>query len=87
MHQSTASRRHDPRYPALGPQRNICHRLGPAPKHQLDQRPGRAEQRQFEIPLWQDTNVRPLILDVLCDPNGDGAGSGKITLEAGEDLA
>jgi hypothetical protein len=39
------------------------------------------------ISLWQDANVRPLALDGLCDPYGDGAGSGEITVEARKDLA
>jgi hypothetical protein len=37
----------------------------PDAHHQLDQRPGRAEPRQAEIPLWQDANIRPPALKDL----------------------
>src|SRR5712671_654372 len=86
-HRSTTRCRYDPHYPALRPQRYVSDRLSPASQHELDQGPGRTQQRYAEIPLWQCADIRPLVLDVLCDLDGDSASSGKVTLEARENLA
>src|SRR5690242_8849768 len=52
----------------------------------LDQRPGCAKQRDFEIAFRRDPKIRPLELDLLCDPYRDSAGSGKIIRIAGENF-
>jgi hypothetical protein len=37
-------------------------------------------------PLWRHANIRPLVLDVLCEPHRNSSGSDKITLEIRENL-
>jgi hypothetical protein len=86
VHGRISRRRHDPGYPALRPQRDVCARLGPTSQHELDQRPRRTEQRQAEIPLRQYADIRPLVSEVLCDLDADRASSDKVTLEARENL-
>ena len=86
MHGSISCRRHDPRYPAVRTQRNVRGRLGPTSQHELDQRPGRTEERQAEIPPRQYANIGPLVLDLLCDIYGYGPSFLKITLEARENI-
>jgi hypothetical protein len=86
VHGGIARGRNDPRYAAVWAQGNIRDCFGAAPQHQLDQGPRRTEERQAEIPLWQNANVRPLILNILCHSHWDGAGSRQIALETQENL-
>ena len=55
-------------------------------QHNLDERPGCAKQRDSEIAFRRDPEIRPLELNVLCDPHRDSASSGKIIREARENF-
>jgi hypothetical protein len=83
-HACAGGGRHDPGHPARRPQHDVRDRLGPSPQYQFDQRPGRAEHRDPEIPLRHHADIRPLELDVSHEGDGDRAGCGEITLETGE---
>src|SRR5207237_5481483 len=58
----------------------------PMPQHKLDQWPGCAKQRDSEIAFRRNPKIRPLELNLLCDPHRDSAGAGKIIRIAGEDF-